>query len=230
MDNIKMTKDAEAKLVEAMELYKQQILLEVRHSNKDKNVSLKDIEIAIRKINQQKKSINSLFKRNTNKEFLLWFFVCVCLLIVSFGGILTTLGDTDKHIDLSKTGEIVMFIGTIINIILFIVIFIVNSNKRQYPSKEIGVLEFMTKWKYFEEKLKQKYKNSNKEKIPSYFDLIAFLIQSNDKNNPEIVTDFKNVLHFRNDLVHRSRIESISMNQIKEAHKKLDKLIKCIEF
>lgn len=230
MDNIKITKDAEAKLVEAMELYKQQILLEVKHSNKNENVSLKDIEIAIRKINQRKKSINPLFKRNTNKEFFLWFFVCVCLLIISFGGILTTLGDTDRHIDLSKTGEIVMFIGTIINIILFIVIFIVNANKRQYPSKEIGVLEFMTKWKYFEEKLKQNYKNSIKEKTPSYFDLIAYLIQSNDKSNPDIVTDFKSVLHFRNDLVHRSRIESITMNQLKEAHKKLDKLIKCIEF
>ena len=229
MDNVKITKDAEIKLVEAMEKYKQLILSHVEMLNNDDNISLRDIEIAIQKTNQQRTCVSPIFKRNHSKELFLWFLVCICLLFISFGGILTVLGDTDRYIDLSKTGEIVMLVGSVINIILFISIFVLNFNKRQFPSKEVGVIEFMNKWNYFEEKLKLNYHHNNKGKIPSYFELIEFLIQSNGKEYPDIVVDFKSGLHFRNDLVHRTKMESVSMDRIKDACKKLDKLIKRIE-
>ena len=128
MDNVKITKDAEVKLVEAMEKYKQLILSHVEMLNNDDNISLRDIEIAIQKTNQQRTCVSPIFKRNHSKELFLWFLVCICLLFISFGGILTVLGDTDRYIDLSKTGEIVMLVGSVINIILFISIFLQNNS------------------------------------------------------------------------------------------------------
>ena len=64
MDNVKITKDAEVKLVEAMEKYKQLILSHVEKLNNDDNISLRDIEIAIQKTNQQRTAYNLLLQKH----------------------------------------------------------------------------------------------------------------------------------------------------------------------
>ena len=228
-ENIKLSEAAKRQLEIAIQQYKDMILLRISQAyNGSSVIGPKDIEYAVKSIEKNRALYNDMIRSNVKHQRISMLIVTISVLCAVFGLLLSIIGKSKFHFEITQTGELVLMISICSVVISSIIVFISLKKRSQLSDKDKKIAVYMDKWYLFENLLKEQYSVKG-EAEASFADLISCFLGTFNAAYSSKAKDFQTVLLLRNQIAHNESMSEITTDSLNYHICLLDKLINSVK-
>lgn len=228
-ENIKLSEAAKHQLEIAIQQYKDMILLRISQAHNGSSViGPQDIEYAVKSIEKNRALYNDMMRTNVKRQRISMLIVTISVLCAVFGLLLSIIGKSKLHFEITQTGELVLMTSICSVVISSIIVFISLKKRNQLSDKDKKIATYMDKWYLFENLLREQYSIKGADET-SFADLISCFLGTFDEVYPSKAKDFQAVLLLRNQIAHNESISEITSESLNYHICLLSKLIDSVK-
>ena len=228
-ENIKLSEAAKRQLEIAIQQYKDMILLRISQAyNGSSVISPKDIEYAVKSIEKNRVLYNDMMRSNVKYQRISMLIVTISVLCAVFGLLLSIVGKSKFHFEITQTGELVLFASVCSIVISSIIVFMLLRKRNQLSEKNKKIAAYMDKWYLFEKLLREQYSIKGMNET-SFADLISCFLGTFDEAYMSKAKDFQTTLLLRNQIAHNESMSEITTDSLNYHICLLDKLINSVK-
>lgn len=227
-ENIKLSEAAKRQLEIAIQQYKDMILLRISQVHNGEVISPKDVEYAVKSIEKNRTLYNDMMRTNVKYQRISMLIVTISVLCAVFGLLLSIVGKSKFHFEITQTGELVLFASVCSIVISSIIVFMLLRKRNQLSEKNKKIAAYMDKWYLFEKLLREQYSIKGMNET-SFADLISCFLGTFDEAYMSKAKDFQTTLLLRNQIAHNESMSEITTDSLNYHICLLDKLINSVK-
>ena len=227
-ENIKLSEAAKRQLEIAIQQYKDMILLRISQVHNGEVISPKDVEYAVKSIEKNRTLYNDMMRTNVKYQRISMLIVTISVLCAVFGLLLSIVGKSKFHFEITQTGELVLFASVCSSVISSMIVFMLLRKRNQLSEKNKKIAAYMDKWYLFEKLLREQYSIKGMNET-SFADLISCFLGTFDEAYMSKAKDFQSTLLLRNQIAHNESMSEITTDSLNYHICLLDKLINSVK-
>ena len=227
-ENIKLSEAAKRQLEIAIQQYKDMILLRISQVHNGEVISPKDVEYAVKSIEKNRTLYNDMMRTNVKYQRISMLIVTISVLCAVFGLLLSIVGKSKFHFEITQTGELVLFASVCSSVISSMIVFMLLRKRNQLSEKNKKIAAYMDKWYLFEKLLSEQYSIKGMNET-SFADLISCFLGTFDEAYMSKAKDFQSTLLLRNQIAHNESMSEITTDSLNYHICLLDKLINSVK-